>query len=483
MSLKFIIYIFLISIFFTSYNIPFVSFYAPIVLLFFAITFIIILCLDFNKSIFNFKKIFLTKITPGYMYLYFIAYIIGITLVLGPFQNVNIIQALLEIIYKNIICFLLILFLIAHCYNRYISGKVFINIIYITFYCILLLGFIDFIAYYFDIKIFQLVLEHTKNIDEFLRLKEFTKVYVNGLPRIQSIYVEPSVLAENIFLYLPILYKLSLSKYKILKNKHINLFIKTTTIPLIWFDVIFTQSPIWFVGVLISTLLIFRRKIMRFIKKQFIFILVFIISTGFMYCIFNNQISKNSENVSPIERIEIVFTNMFDINKLILAEQSLGTRISNIINQIDIGLKSPIFGCGHTNKTKLMIKQIAEEKSPVAITPEMYHYILKREKPSYQSPALADIFVRYGLIGLLLFYGFYFKLINVLLKINKFYSGVEKKFIIGLAGSLISSVILSCYDFPPNDIQIALLAGIATKIIYDHNKKQKKYYKIMETKQ
>ncbi|MBE7711516.1 MAG: hypothetical protein E7Z92_05180 [Cyanobacteria bacterium SIG31] len=464
-NLKIFFSLFIVSIFFIHLNLPFVSFYCVVGLFFLFLSLFVISIFKRNDFLFFLKKIILKKNQPLILYCFFVVYVITITIILSIQGIVNPISSLLEIFYRYILCMFLCYTTIAYLTYKHISLKTLIKIFYGILYLFLALGVVDFIAYSLNIKPLTFLLEQTHNIETVVWGKEYHKAYAMGLPRVQSVYVEPGFFAENIFLFLPILYSFSLSKYKIFKNNYLNKLTKITTIPLIWFNLILTLSPIWLVGCIVSTLLYFIKPIFSFIKKYFIItttsLIIISLSLAIIYRLNENQIRN-----SYLGRIIVVINNIKSIDNIILAEQSLGTRLSNVLNQIDIGMRSPIIGHGHSNKTILMVEQIKYNKSPVAITGEMIQYILHTEKVQFHSPPFVDIFVRYGLVGIFLYYGFILRTIFLLKKYKNCLNGIAFDFASGLGASLLSYIVLTFYDIASGELQSCMMLGICIAIIY-----------------
>lgn len=116
---------------------------------------------------------------------------------------------------------------------------------------------------------------------------------------------------------------------------------------------------------------------------------------------------------------------------MIQAEPSLGTRLSNVLNQIYYGCQEPIFGIGHSNKVKYMVNLIQSGTSPILPTGEMISNILYKEKPMFHSPPVADTFVRYGLIGIILYFSFIIRTIFLLSRTREKTDAIIYEFLSG----------------------------------------------------
>lgn len=436
----------------------------PVGVLFIYISLFLLLIFNYKSFLKNLIHIARNRHNSFWVYMLFFIYILSLTLIQGIFGITKMPKSVLAtiLLYGGFL-------LPGYITSIYASYKMIpleklIKLIYIIYYAILLLGIVDFIAYYFDIVPIQKILSSFFNTQTVALNDSFIKPVVNGLPRVQSIYFEAGFFAQYTFLMLPILYNLSLSPYNIFNNKYFNFFIKKTTIPLIWINLILTQSPIWLIFSGISTVIFFVRKLFINFKGnpkkylKFLFISIMIVLIALI------PISKIDIQKTYLKRISIVKECITDINLLIYAEPSLGTRLSNIIALIDIGLESPIWGVGYSNLEPRLTHNILNKKTPVLITEEMHNMILKKV-PSFQNPPLTNIFVKYGLIALLLYYAFIFKTIYALNKCRKYNTGSIQAFNNGLIGTLISSVIMSCYDITVNNILCAVLIGISIGFI------------------
>lgn len=468
-NLQLIFTIFIISIFFIHYNLPFVHFYAVIGLILLLLTFFILLFFKQKTFLSFIKKISLNKKNSFYLYLLYLLYIILITIIFGILGKVNLIQSILEIFYRNIFCMFVCYVTVAYVIYKYVDYYKLIKIFYGVLFLILCLGIIDFISAILHITPIEWFLKEIHNLSAVVWFQgQLTRdvhlhAMVGNIPRTQSIYVEPGFFAENIFLFLPILYHLSLSKNKIFNNKYLNFIIKKTTIPMIWINLILTFSPIWLVGCILSTLIYYSNIILKLIKKNAIVLTI-------IFCVLLVSISiiKISEiNISKtyLNRIEIVCKNISNLNYLIQAEPSLGTRLSNVLNQIYIGVQEPIFGIGHSNKVKYMVNLIQSGTSPILPTGEMISNILYKEKPMFHSPPVADTFVRYGLIGIILYFSFIIRTIFLLSRTREKTDAIIYEFLSGINGTLISYIVLCFYDITPGELQSCLLIGISIATI------------------
>ena len=475
-NIKLFFILFLILSFFCDLVCPlFISNWTISVAVFFAFFCFFLLLIFFHKNfILDIQRIIKNKNNSLNLYLLFVTYILLITFIMGIIGKVLLVKSLLGIIGQYILSVLVYYLVFIYIAYKILKPKLLIKIVYTMLFVILVLGIVDFIAYYFNIVFLQKILLMGMNI-QVIRYGAFTKVYSMGLPRVQSVYFEPGFFAEYIFFLLPIIYKLSLSKFNIYKNKNLNIIIKRMMIPLLWINLILTQSPIFLVFALISTLIYFWFGILNLIKtnlKRFIRILFVLLFFGVSLFPFIYNINLNDTYAG---RITKVISNLNDINVLIYSEQSFGTRLCNIINLVDIGLRSPLFGVGHSNLIPLMEKQIINNRSPVFVTDEIKKNSLQ-EIFIFQNPPFTNIFVRYGLIGLILFYAFIIKTILSLIKIRKYTRENTKQFIDGLIGTLFSYIVISCYDITIASLIPCIPIGLSIGLIqyiYENREKEK----------
>lgn len=343
--------------------------------------------------------------------------------------------------------------------HKVFSIKTIIKILYITFYVILLLGIVDFIVYSFNVGPLKQVLSATSNI-KILKGGIYVKAFAGKFPRVQSVYFEPGFFAEYIFIMLPIMYKVSLSKFSVLKHKILNKFVKKTTIPLIWLDIILTRSPIWLIFCILSTTIYYLVFLFNKNKKKFVLLSTIIpLVFGIMFIYVHISELKQFDNPA-FNRIGKVIKNINNVNELISVEPSLGTRICNIINLLCIGNKHPVLGVGHSNLRAEYKKQILSGNSPIALTDEVLN-VASRENGNFQNPPLTHLYVRHGLVALFLFYYFIFKIIILLIKNKKYYPEREQLYISSLIGSLISYILTSCYDMTMLMVLPYFLLGIS----------------------
>ena len=125
--------------------------------------------------------------------------------------------------------------------------------IYSFLYAINVIGIINF--FIFTFKIDWLSKIYFFFVNKRLLIANWDAHVGNLIPRIQSVFEEPSFLAFFICINLPLVYAMTLCKAPIYKNPKINKFVKYTAIPLMWIVLLGTLSPINIIfGVIISVI-------------------------------------------------------------------------------------------------------------------------------------------------------------------------------------------------------------------------------------
>ena len=425
------------------------------------ICFLLILILNCKTFINETIKTILNKKNSFNWFLIFVSYVIIITIIhalLGKTSYLSILLVILQYLGSLTLAYTVLIYMS----NKIMTPKNLLKIFYCTFYIIMLWGIVDFLAFTFHIAILQKIIPCFCNV-ALLRDVGFDKAYSLGLPRVQSVYFEPGFFAEYIFFFMPILYSLATSKFKIFDNIVLNKIIKISTIPLIWINLILTQSPIWLVFGVITTIGFFGYRIFKSLdlKKVIIAIITFFILG--MSCILTIQ-STNLKS-TYLGRVIAVTENFNDINKLIIAERSLGVRLAHMLNLINIGMRTPFFGAGHSNLVPLLSKQFLEGKSVVFADGDATKMVFSKN-PSIHNPPITNIFVRYGGVGLIFYYFFIFKTIFALKRqYNILKDSLLRDFIFGLMLSVTSYIILSCYDMTIGHLICVFVIGISIGII------------------
>lgn len=334
--------------------------------------------------------------------------------------------------------------------SKYVSNNNLVKIFVSVFYSILILGILDIIAYLLNIKFIQYIFAglHTRWI---FAGNDFAFKAMSGiLPRMQSIYDEPSQFGWIIFMCSPVLLYLYLNKVKIFKNKILNIVIENTIIPLMYLDLICTFSPIMIIFTGISNGIIYILHFLKKLKqnpisylKKAAFFAVFIVIILSVFYVKNNNIVN--ETSYALNRVTTVVNNIKSIDDIIIKEQSLGTRLYTIINNVIIFTKNPVIGIGFGQITTHMRNQIMD--SPVSMNYEIYSQYINNKISS--AGIGYRILCENGIIGFLLYTLMFVRLFkNIKLCKKKSENKKEFYFLQGLSISIISIYILFLYDIP-----------------------------------
>lgn len=427
---------------------------------FMVITMIILLCFNFNLIYKNIKLILKYKASKFFL-LYF-----GFTLIttfLYILTGKSSISSLLGIFMRFLL--LTLPFFISFMFINRIKNKKAFKLIYIILMFIILFGIFDFIAFYFDCDILRNFFNFFVNRRLIMRNLLELKAVSNGFPRIQSVFEEPCHIAYFITTMLPLIYKISFSKFSICNNKYLNRIIKISTPILAWLVLLGTQSPIYIIVAIIVSIIYFL--ILRNFKIKFnigtfaiIFALLFI-TFLFLRFLLTSTLFENS----ILQRLQTFLKAFGDIDLLILAEQSLGRRLIDIINMLVIFLKNPIFGCGVGNLSKELTIQLL--KSPVVLVPEVIEAykstILYLPTPNIFFSTLAET----GIIGTLLLYSAFISVYKSIAKILPYTYGIEHCFVFGLKHFILLYIILSCYDSQLYFPYGLVIMGTSIAVVYN----------------
>lgn len=319
-----------------------------------------------------------------------------------------------------------------------------LRFLYTILISVLLFGIFDFIINYFDIGILKSVMNFFVNRRLIMHNISELKATANGLPRMQSVFEEPCHLACFINLFLPMIYKISFSKFKIYKNNFIDKIVKIIVPIIAWIDIIGTQSPIYLIiAIIISAIYINLNKLkhLKFNSITFALILFFLTLIFGLY-----KFIINAENLSGtfLYRIQITLSALQNVNNLILAEQSLGRRIIDIVNMVQIFKQNICFGCGFGNLAISLAKQIP--KSPVVLVPEVVR-ALNNHKYYLPTPNIFfSTLAETGLVGVFLLYSFFISVFLSLSKLLKNAIHMNSILVYSLKHFVLLYIILSFYD-------------------------------------
>ncbi|MFA6989061.1 MAG: O-antigen ligase family protein [Candidatus Gastranaerophilaceae bacterium] len=412
-----------------------------------------------------------------YMFLFMLWVIIGIiiSLITGKFDMSGVIYSFVGGLFFTI----LIPFLIANsAFQKIISSKKLIKLVFVVFFLIFLLGIIQFLGYFFNISIIKNFFYIIHYRTYFLSgLDSISIPMASGLPRINSTFGEPSFYGFFIIVTSPIVYFLSTSKYKLFKNIFTDRILKKMLFALMFLNLLLTQAPIYMLFGLVLLLIVLIKHYLNYIRSNLAPILII---TGFLLLIFLGSLlvnfdKKNSTihtDLSFVNRIVLTCETYKNFNAFVIAEPSLATRVLAYVGNITIWYKNPILGIGYGNLKKEMPKEIA--KLPLPLTNELERRVLSdKQTLGITSSIFCKILAETGIVGVILFYSFLFRLLFVVKKTVNHYENIEKDFILGLKYFIILLIINTLYNSHPHWAFIWFFLGITQAMVIYANKSLK----------
>ena len=347
--------------------------------------------------------------------------------------------------------------------KKYKSVNTIIKFIFSLIYLILLLGIINFIGAKYKIDFLQNFFTFIVNQRA---LVSVAAKDMSGI-RVYSVFAEPGFFGGFITLFLPIVYFLSKSKYKIYKNVYLNLIFIKTIIPLSFINIILTKSPIWLLlFILVFVVLKFKelknKNILHIITTTFF--LVLIMST-LIFAINSNGDNINNKYLSRITETFQSVINM-DYEYFVNTEPSLATRVTSYINSLRLFLKYPITGVGLGNSKFYMSSMF--ESSPVPLSSENLSCLMSsytKKTLSFNGAFFYELLSETGIIGYILFIYFIYKTHKVLKSITNTFTGIQYNFIKGLSNTVFLLFIFQFYDFGFVFLSIWFVLGLAISFI------------------
>lgn len=345
---------------------------------------------------------------------------------------------------------------------KIINFKIIPKIILFTILGISLIGIFEFILGLFHNTILNSVVAILRNRNSLIGDSELYSFMGGGLPRIASVFDEPSHLAYFFILSSPIIFSLCFSKHLILKNANHDRLLKKITIFSTVICFILTQSAMnfFFAGIILIAFLLKKffinpKKYLKRILFYAPWLIIFIIP-------FSPFLVGIVPNIVVLNRIITVLLNL-GVESIIFIEPSLGTRIVTFVNYFIIFLKNPLFGVGYGNLTKEFNEQIVN--SPLMLTDELAGRLTSDAPfgapPSILFRSLAET----GFLGFIFIYMFFISLILLINKVRILYEGLENDFITGLKWFLVILIATSIYDSNLNTTFIWIYIGIIQSII------------------
>lgn len=456
--------LYIITIIFCSliyFAIPIGGFAVPVY--FFVINAFLIYC--FIKSPNEFLRTIISFFQTSYGKLLGLAIVfIFIGILFSIFKGTFILSKIFTNFFGEFFCSILFpMFATIIAVPKMIQNKLIYKFLLWFYFGIFILGVIDFIGMMYDIQIIIKFFDFIINRWAIAIGGPRGGDFANGLPRTESIFIEPSPFAYFILISSPIIYNLVHSKFKILKNKIIDILIKKIVYVLMFFNIITTQSPIFlvFFGILIACYIIY--KMLKWKKNTWLnFIIAFffiILTLLFTYLLNPEFANKIDVTTTYLNRIIVTVQNINDIGGLMIAEASLGTRIGNAAAYITTFIKHPFLGVGYGNINSVWAKEVLS--LPFPITPELYIKALKGTQSGGGAQFLSKILGETGLLSTLFIYLFFFRLIYLICKKIKYFSLENQGLLNSLKYSLLIFILTSWYDslfiLPINFFYIGLI--------------------------
>lgn len=428
----------------------------------------IILCISYILIImqerFNIIKRFFyyynTTCAKYFFYLFIWIIISGINAVIHNYYTFSrfIFVAVFAFIFRALIIYLYPIFVIP----KYFSLKMIIKSFTMIYFLIFIWGFIEIIGATFKIEIINFVEHLLSNIKDF---EHSIVIQHTNIPRIRSVFMEPSCYAQFITLSLPFLYEIFKSKYKIFKDVLLNKIIKKSILPLAIVSLFLTQSPIFIILSLIIFPIILYKQILFFVIKNYKIITILLFVISFLLLNFSLNIDLSNTFFNRFLTVLSIFKNGFNLYDLTIQESSLGTRIVNIVNQVKLSFHYPIFGIGFGNVGHILMNFYAN--SDIPLTEEM-QFILAKSSGTFSvtTNAMALLLFQTGFVGFALYCFFMIKNLIILNRVKKFFSGIEYAFIVGLRNMLLIIFILSIvYQQQFVDNYLLFLCGLVCSIM------------------
>lgn len=343
--------------------------------------------------------------------------------------------------------------------------KTIVKFYYLLILFILLFGVIDFVLSYFNNDLLLNTFVNNRS----LRDSSECKALFLGLPRIQSLFDEPSYLARFICVNLLFIYEFKTLNIKLTPFKYFNILIKKFYIPLTWAILIGTMSPIYLIIAIIETgayLLIKNCRNFAIFFRSILLIVFWGVCS--LYILLNVDLTGTF-----LYRIQATLNGLSSFEKFVAAEPSLANRIITYINTFIVFLQHPVFGVGFGNAVIFVYKQIFS--SPVPLTDGLIGELSNPNPTGMNFAIFWNVLCETGLIGCILFYYFF---IQALYSLNKFskkcLSPITKKYLNIFIYIIVIFSLLSFYDSSLTDCYIWAVLGFIGAFIY--NRKRRSLY-------
>ena len=375
------------------------------------------------------------------------------------FRNYNFGEFLYYYIFHAILLVYIPYYLAFNASQRMQLSKI-IKYYFIFLITIYILVIIHFIFIHSNIPFLQTIFDYT------LTNTRQETIYSEVL-RTKSTFVEPSFFARFICLNLLLVYEFSRSKFRLFKNRLLNIFTKKLFPYISWFLLIATKSPIFLIVGIIITLLYFRKILL----KRTIIIPVTCLAIILIVIALNSSIISII-NASYLRRVINVINSLDSFEAFIGLESSLATRIINLTNQFILFVHNPLFGVGYGNISSLLASQLIN--SPLALTSEISRAI-SNDEMAFNSSILFSSLAGTGIITTMVLYSFFIKAFQYVKNDIKFMNLNYTFFMRGLMFYILVFFIISIYTSelsPHKMIIFGLISGIHYKLKVDYGKKQ-----------
>lgn len=449
--------------------------------------FMIIVAIIFFSFLFIFPKFLfktLTELyyqTPFKCLLYFFIYIIISSTICYFCGYYNTLTQLLMAITGGFLLRCIFVYIYPSLVIKFIPLRKIIKFFMVVYFCIFIWGLLEFIGAKYNISIINKLVYFFSNY----KAEDLSIVIEShsGIPRIRSVFQEAGFLSKFIAINLPIIYDVSLSRYKILNNNILNFILKKSLISLTWICIILTQSPIFLIINIIITILIFRKKILIILKKHYISATIVFLSI-LIVGIFIGVSDQNITNENFLIRITNVIKAIPEMTfeKLIEVEPSLATRIVCYTILFLVFLKHPIFGIGFLNRGTLLHSYMTSSSIP--LTPELITRFSRFNTATVVNlTTLTELLSTTGIFGFIFYCIFMINTIKQLNKVKHKFYGLEYVFVNALKNSILTLFILALsyeqcfienhtFFYPGLAAAIILVANnsslIKRKDVYEH---------------
>ena len=440
-----------------------------------SIIFVCVYILLYTKLFFK-DLLFLYKYTPAKYLVFFYIWLLFCLVLFVLLGKLSI----FKMIYFALRFFLLtaVFYILPICIKKFLSLnsiiKIFITIIFVI-YAIALFQYFG--------ELFQI--PFTRDIINTFSNFKFSTDGLNdmvdrftGRMRIRGFFSEPKGLAACICILLPIIYSYMQNKYVLFKNVFINKITKITIMPLAWFCIILSKSPIYLIFSIVITALYLNKKILKNIKRiKVMFIPIALFSTVLIMLAFDYEFILSIIDNSFLSRISKALIIFKDFDEFVAKEPSLAARIALKFNQTLLFTHFPITGTGVYCSKFYMYNQLLQ--SPVPLTTEIQTSMVLYGGTSIGVAGnagclISSLLVESGIIGTIIYFVFLITNIKFLKEMLKYTTGNIYMFLNGLYYTLCAMIVLSIYYNPREIAYIYFIYGLVGLFCYEYIKNYKK---------